>query len=145
MTTTKRRRGARGPVDEDKILGARVRARRIALGLSQKDLAEALGVTFQQVQKYESGSNRISAFSMFRLSTLLGMAIERVFDGLDPAVEPRGGAAVAAETAAPYVPKPTTEDAGFVKDAEAAVSLLRMMNENQRRAGVDALERLARD
>lgn len=145
MNEAARRRGARGPVDEDKTLGARVRARRIALGLSQKDIAAALGVTFQQVQKYESGANRISAFAMYRLSTLLGMTLERVFVGLDPAVEPTESAAVAAETAAAYVPKPADEDPGFVKDAEAAIGLLRMMNENQRRAGVDALERLARD
>lgn len=145
MDVPPRRRGARGPVDEDKVLGARVRARRIALGLSQKDLADALGVTFQQVQKYESGSNRISAFAMYRLATLLGMTLERVYDGLDPAVEPTEGAAIAAETAAAYIPQPKDEDVGFVKDAEAAVSLLRTMSENQRRAAIDAIERLARD
>lgn len=140
-----RRRGARGPVEEDKTLGARVRARRIALGLSQKDIADALGVTFQQIQKYESGANRISAFAMYRLSTLLGMTLERVFDGLDPAVAPTDGAAMAAETAAAYVPKPAYEDPVFVRDAEAVIGLLRLMTENQRRAAVDALERLARE
>ena len=97
------------------------------------------------MQKYESGSNRISAFARYRLATLLGMTLERVYDGLDPAVEPTEGAAIAAETAAAYIPQPKDEDAGFVKDAEAAVSLLRTMSEIQRRAAIDAIERLARD
>lgn len=140
---SERRRGARGPVDEDKVLGARVRGRRMALGLSQKDLADALGVTFQQIQKYESGANRVSAFAMYRLSTFLGLDMTRIFEGLDPAVEPQAGAAMAAETAAPYA-MPGDED-GFTRDAEAAISLLRTMDVNQRRAAIDALQRLARD
>lgn len=139
-----RKRGARGPVDEDKVLGARVRGRRMALGLSQKDLADALGVTFQQIQKYESGANRVSAFAMYRLSIFLGIDLGRIFDGLDPNVEPQAGAAaIAAETAAPYMTG--EEETGFRRDAEAAVSLLRMMDVNQRRAAIDALQRIAHD
>ena len=45
----------------DRVIGARVRARRASLGMSQERLGEALGITFQQVQKYERGANRISA------------------------------------------------------------------------------------
>jgi transcriptional regulator with XRE-family HTH domain len=55
----------------DKSVGRQIRIRRITLGMSQTDLAEALGLTFQQVQKYEKGANRISAGRLLRLAILL--------------------------------------------------------------------------
>lgn len=51
----------RRTTDFDQLLGAVIRARRVALGLSQPDIANACGITFQQVQKYEHGTNRLSA------------------------------------------------------------------------------------
>ena len=56
--------GRKDPVDQH--VGAAIRARRQALGITQKELAKALGLTFQQVQKYERGENRISASKIFR-------------------------------------------------------------------------------
>src|SRR3954447_20714673 len=56
----------------DKVIGERLRARRLLLQLSQSDLAEQLGCTFQQVQKYENGTNRVSAATLSRVAALLG-------------------------------------------------------------------------
>jgi transcriptional regulator with XRE-family HTH domain len=57
-----------GPIDRH--IGGRVRARRVMLGMSQEKLADALGLTFQQVQKYEKGANSISALSSAPTSTI---------------------------------------------------------------------------
>lgn len=57
----------------DAVLGARVRVLRKERGLSQSALAEKLGITFQQVQKYENGSNRISAVALLRLANALNV------------------------------------------------------------------------
>jgi transcriptional regulator with XRE-family HTH domain len=60
-----------GPDPIDVATGARVRARRCALGMSQQTLGEAIGLTFQQVQKYERGSNRISVSTLTRIAKAL--------------------------------------------------------------------------
>ena len=64
-------------------VGYRVRGRRMALGISQTKLADALGVSFQQVQKYEKGSNRISASKLLAISHLLERSVSYFFDGAD--------------------------------------------------------------
>src|SRR5262245_50005053 len=66
----------------DRRLGQRVRTRRLEIGMSQERLAELLGVTFQQVQKYEKGVNRMAASRLFAISAALEMPIARFFDGL---------------------------------------------------------------
>jgi transcriptional regulator with XRE-family HTH domain len=58
----------------DVAVGARIRARRLELGMSQTKLANALGLTFQQVQKYENGDNRVSASTLVRAARALGVA-----------------------------------------------------------------------
>ncbi len=67
----------------DKYVGSRVRGRRMALGISQTKLANALGVSFQQVQKYEKGSNRISASKLLAISHILERPVSYFFDGAD--------------------------------------------------------------
>jgi len=67
----------------DRHVGERVRSRRAELGLTQHDLAEMLGISYQQVQKYETGANRVSAGRLFRMSQRLGCAIGFFFDGLE--------------------------------------------------------------
>ncbi len=67
----------------DKYVGSRVRGRRMALGISQTKLANELGVSFQQVQKYEKGSNRISASKLLATSHLLERPVSYFFDGAD--------------------------------------------------------------
>jgi transcriptional regulator with XRE-family HTH domain len=65
----------------DKHVGARVRARRLMLDMSQTDLGNALGLTFQQVQKYEKGANRIGASRLQHISQILQVPIEFFFEG----------------------------------------------------------------
>ncbi|MEZ5920855.1 MAG: helix-turn-helix transcriptional regulator [Parvularculaceae bacterium] len=67
----------------DVHVGGRVRLRRTILGLSQDKLADALGLTFQQIQKYEKGVNRIGASRVFELSKVLGVPIQFFFDDFD--------------------------------------------------------------
>lgn len=66
----------------DKKLGERLRAYRLDIGMSQEQLAEILGITFQQVQKYEKGMNRIAASRLFDISAALGIPIQDFFAGL---------------------------------------------------------------
>ena len=78
-----RKKHPRGPDPVDLHVGAQVRARRVLLGLSQEKLAEGLGITFQQVQKYERGSNRISASRLYNMAQLLDVPITFFFEGVD--------------------------------------------------------------
>ena len=70
----------------DRHVGARVRERRNALGMTQQGLAERLGVTFQQVQKYELGVNRISASRLWSMGQGLGVPVMFFFEGLGDAM-----------------------------------------------------------
>ena len=63
----------------DKAIGSRIRMYRKALGLSQADLARELGITFQQVQKYESGANRVAASRLWGISDALGVSVLSLF------------------------------------------------------------------
>ena len=86
----KRRRRPRtalrdGPDPVDVHVGKRIRERRVSLGLSQTDLGDNLGLTFQQIQKYERGFNRISASKLWALSHLFEVPIGWFFDGLGKA------------------------------------------------------------
>jgi transcriptional regulator with XRE-family HTH domain len=65
----------------DRHVGARIRARRLALNLSQEELAGKLGVTFQQLQKYEKGANRVAGIILVRLSNALGVSPGYWFEG----------------------------------------------------------------
>ena len=66
----------------DKYVGSRVRMRRLMLDLSQTELANALGVSFQQIQKYEKGANRISASSLQQIASFLQVPVSFFFEGL---------------------------------------------------------------
>lgn len=81
-------KGSRRPNPIDNHVGSRVRLRRMLLGISQEKLGERLGLTFQQVQKYEKGVNRIGASRLFDLSTVLGVPIDFFFQDA-PAAEAR--------------------------------------------------------
>jgi transcriptional regulator with XRE-family HTH domain len=85
---TRGRRGAVGrprngkPNPVDIHVGSRVRLRRTLLGMSQEKLGEAIGLTFQQVQKYERGANRIGASRLFNLSQVLDVPVSFFFDDM---------------------------------------------------------------
>ncbi len=69
------------PNPVDVYVGARVKLRRTLMGMSQERLGEALGLTFQQVQKYERGANRVSASKLHRIAEVLDVPISYFFDG----------------------------------------------------------------
>lgn len=75
-----------GPDPIDVFVGSRVRARRTGLRISQTKLGEFLGVTFQQVQKYENGGNRIGASNLFKLAKALDVDVGFFFEGMPEAV-----------------------------------------------------------
>ena len=81
----KRGSGAYNPIDVH--VGARLRARRTLLGLSQMVLSDAMEITFQQLQKYESGANRISASRLYDAAKLLDVDISYFFDEIDRETE----------------------------------------------------------
>ena len=68
--------------DVDAHIGSRVRLRRVMVGVSQEQLGEALGITFQQIQKYEKGLNRIGAGRLYRISQVLKAPVSYFFEGL---------------------------------------------------------------
>ena len=82
---SRRRHGSDHPHPVDVHVGARVRLRRTALGMSQEKLGDAIGLTFQQVQKYERGTNRIGASRLYELSRVLEVPVSFFFEELDPA------------------------------------------------------------
>jgi transcriptional regulator with XRE-family HTH domain len=91
-TTRTLRRPGRQKADKpnpiDVQVGSRVRLRRNMLGLSQEKLGEAIGLTFQQVQKYERGANRIGASRLHELSRVLDVPVSFFFDDMDPVRAP---------------------------------------------------------
>ncbi len=82
----------------DRHVGSRLRLLRMQAGLSQEALGNRLGLTFQQVQKYEKGQNRIGASRLFQLSRILHVPVSTFFEGLsegEDAANPAGSASLA--------------------------------------------------
>ncbi len=79
-----RRKFSRGPEPFDVHVGARIRQKRILLGLSQEKIADALGITFQQVQKYERGANRVSASRLLHIANLLDVDLNWFAEEFEP-------------------------------------------------------------
>lgn len=94
-------RSGDGPHAVDRYVGQKVRMRRIELGLSQEKLGEQIGITFQQIQKYERGANRISASRLYEIAKALSVSIVYFYDGLDQS---------GLENPAPNAPTPLIED-----------------------------------
>jgi transcriptional regulator with XRE-family HTH domain len=93
-------RGVLDPVD--KHVGSRLRMRRLMLDMSQTDIADALGLTFQQVQKYEKGTNRIGASRLQHISQILQVQVPFFFEGV-PAAPGTGPSARETAVSASYV------------------------------------------
>lgn len=87
------------PDPVDVHVGSRVRLRRTLLGMSQEKLGEALGLTFQQIQKYERGANRIGSSRLFKLSKILDVPVSFFFDDMasETAAQAKGMAEAAAQ------------------------------------------------
>lgn len=82
---------AEHPDPVDVHVGSRVRLRRTLLGMSQEKLGTALGLTFQQIQKYERGTNRIGSSRLFQLSRVLDVPVSFFFDDMPGAASGRPG------------------------------------------------------
>src|SRR6476620_7936287 len=80
----------RSPNPVDRHVGLRIRLRRKELGVSQERLAEAIGLTFQQVQKYERAANRVSASKLWEMSRALSTSVGYFYEGLGDAIEAHG-------------------------------------------------------
>src|SRR5215207_6562079 len=74
----------------DRHVGSRVRMRRMMVGMSQEKLGEACGITFQQIQKYEKGSNRMGASRLHQIARVLGVPVEFFYEGV-PTDQGSGG------------------------------------------------------
>ena len=81
MTAQKAARHHRAQ-DADRYVGARLRERRIVLGMTQHQLAELIGVTYQQEHKYEKGINRIAAGRLYEMARVLGVEVSHFYEGL---------------------------------------------------------------
>jgi transcriptional regulator with XRE-family HTH domain len=128
------------PSPIDRHVGNRVRMRRMLVGMSQEKLGEALGVTFQQIQKYEKGTNRISASRLQQTARVLGVPIDYFYDG---APQPDGASAPGfAEGPAPdYMAEALTSTEGLnLLKAFAAIKDARV-----RRRLVDLVRAIAGD
>ena len=95
----------------DMHVGARVRMRRLMLDMTQEKLGDALGLTFQQVQKYEKGANHIGAGRLQQLSAILQVSVAFFFDGLRPAT-------AVLTTGSPSDALPTSELDRFLTSSE---------------------------
>ena len=81
MRKAKRKtKSPKAPSTVDEYIGARMRGSRLALGMTQESLGELLGVTFQQVQKYEKGANRVSAARLFQICEALQVSLASMFE-----------------------------------------------------------------
>lgn len=121
----------------DKYVGSRVRMRRIMLGMSQEKLGEALGLTFQQIQKYEKGTNRIGASRLQQISDIVQVPVSFFFEGGPSSASHVGGMAEAPSPA--YVSDflATSEGLALTK------AFMRINDPKLRRSIVDLVEQMA--
>lgn len=106
----------------DEYVGKRIRQRRWLIGMTQQKLAETVGIKFQQIQKYETGANRVSASRLWDIGEAMGVPVSFFFDGLSSEAERAAGRAEA-------VPADLMQD----KEAMDLVRSYYAIPENQRR------------
>ena len=122
----------------DKHVGSRVRMRRMMLSMSQEKLGDALGLTFQQVQKYEKGTNRIGASRLQQISNILQVPVSFFFEGA-PNVSTHGTTALAEAPSPAYVSDflATSDGLSLTK------AFMRIKSAKLRRRIVDLVEQIA--
>ncbi len=128
----------KAPNPIDKHVGSRVRMRRMMLSMSQEKLGDALGLTFQQVQKYEKGTNRIGASRLQQISNILQVPVAFFFEGAPDLAAPRAPGAKEA-------PSPTYV-ADFLATSDGLAltkAFMRIGDPKLRRRIVDLVEQIA--
>ena len=124
------------PVDAH--VGHRVRLRRMLVGMSQERLGELLGLTFQQVQKYEKGVNRIGAGRLYELAGILGVPVSFFYEDIN-------GAAVNGATATGGEPPPVMEFVATGEGLQLSLAFMRIKDSKVRRKILDLVRSLAED
>ena len=127
----------KAPNPVDKYVGSRVRMRRMMLGMSQEKLGDSLGLTFQQVQKYEKGTNRIGASRLQQISEILQVSVSFLFEG-----GPSGSATAGGMSEAPS----PTYVSDFLATSEGLAltrAFTRITDPKLRRSIVDLVEQMA--
>ncbi|MBI3676386.1 MAG: helix-turn-helix transcriptional regulator [Proteobacteria bacterium] len=122
----------------DSQIGMRLRVRRMLVGMSQEKLGEQLGLTFQQVQKYEKGTNRISASRLFQTAHILGVRIEYFFEGIHE--ELRLAGSHAAEDATPL---PVMDFLSSAEGLQLSQAFMRIKDPKVRKRLLDLAKSLA--
>lgn len=104
-----------GPDPIDRHVGTRIRGRRIGMRMSQTKLGQAIGVTFQQIQKYESGTNRVGASNLFKIAKALSVEVSFFFEGLsgDLMAPPEFALGLSDQPAAPLSMDPMSSREAF--------------------------------
>ena len=117
-----------------------MRLRRMLIGMSQERLGELLGLTFQQVQKYEKGVNRIGAGRLFEISRILGVSIDYFYEGLDDRLSgPPAGFAEA--DASP----PVMEFVSSGEGLQLAIAFMKISDPKLRKRVVELVKQMAED
>jgi transcriptional regulator with XRE-family HTH domain len=127
----------KAPNPIDKHVGSRVRMRRMMLSMSQEKLGDALGLTFQQVQKYEKGTNRIGASRLQQISNILQVPVEFFFEGA-----PHVGGAARADGDAPS-PAYVSDFLASSDGLALTKAFMRISDTKLRRRIVDLVEQIA--
>jgi transcriptional regulator with XRE-family HTH domain len=124
------------PVDAH--VGHRVRLRRMLIGMSQERLGELLGLTFQQIQKYEKGINRIGAGRLFEVAGILGVPISFFYEDVDGSVPPPGFSEGAE-------PPPVMEFLSSGEGLQLSLAFMRIKEVKVRRRILDLVRSLANE
>lgn len=123
----------------DRHVGSRIRMRRMLSGVSQEKLGEALGLTFQQIQKYEKGANRVSASRLQQIAKVLEVPVAFFFDGAPSGEAPEAGFSDMSATT--YVSDFLSSSEGV----QLTKAFIRIKNPRVRRRIVDLVESLGED
>jgi transcriptional regulator with XRE-family HTH domain len=117
---------AREASDLDKLVGHNIRIHRLDRGITQTELARAIGVSFQQVQKYENGTNRVGGGRLFKIAETLGTPVSTFFNGVDQAKVSPGEESPVALLAENYALR-FLQAFSQIEDAEAQRSVVEMV------------------
>jgi transcriptional regulator with XRE-family HTH domain len=123
------------PIDAQ--VGNRVRLRRMLIGMSQERLGELLGLTFQQVQKYEKGVNRIGAGRLFEVARILGVPIDYFYEGVSPQL----GGGFAENEASP----PVMEFVSSGEGLQLSLAFMKIKDPKLRKRVLELVKQMAED
>jgi transcriptional regulator with XRE-family HTH domain len=137
--------GTKRPNAMDAHVGSRVRLRRMMMGMSQEKLGEQMGLTFQQIQKYERGINRVSASRLWELARVLGVSVQFFFEELSFGLAPASQTGAQPGFAEAQAESTIIEFLGSRDGLELNRAFVRIRDARVRRSIVDLVRSLAGD